>query len=775
MYRKIDPARNMLPCTDEEVPENLRKYVEEENKAEIEKKMKEKLERETCHLRIKYKDVEKKFSKHESATVGELKEEVLKAFECDVNPEDTRLVLVDTYAKKETSLLDTARLKDCDINSWNRDMILETKKPGEEWVVKNPNAITLHIFCLEQPKEDETTKPEEGEPKEGETKPEESEPKEGETTKPEESEPKDVFSLCDMKFTSFDVYVDKNQRLLELRKLISEKTGIDLKNLRMLKKSSNSYDKTETLSDDTESLFYAYLSADDQIYVEKCEDGIVKATAETSRIFCYLENIRNMSTYRVKAQGFEDFEIVFDQRRPLKDLKAFIAQRTGIPLETLILKRGSENWKTEMKDLEKTLKENYLYSNDTVFVEEGISGSHNVRIFLWRPETNEAELLFRVKAIETELVRDFLNRVISKYVELDNSCGKYPKSDNPLCYALREYSYEGYFPGGFYNPAVTVKSSVSWIGEDSKFLFQVLPEPLTLPEDPQSVRIFCYEWHPESLSVDPVAKEILVNKTQPFNDIRRSLVAVHRPYVPESKEEEEVKKEEDKPKEEAAASTEKKTTEIPEDVTKMEEDKPKEEAAATTEEKPADAPEEATKKEEVVEDPAVTEFLPENVCICMLSTYGKIRVPSRSIMMAQTNEAPSWEQGETLTLLAMRDLYLRSGYSIVFWNGAVKQKELSEAEKARMTRVEASQGTTYNWNNTSYSSGYSNYTASAWHRKETGIKIHVDEDSDDEAETKTTATEGETKTEATEAETKTEATEAKTKTEATEDDTKMAE
>jgi len=260
-----------------------------------------------------------------------------------------------------------------------------------------------------------------------------------------------------------------------------------------------------------------------------------------------------------------------------------------------------------------------------------------------------------------------------------------------------------------FDPHVTIKTAISWLSADTKVILQVLPAPISLPEPSDNVHIFCYEWHPATLTVDEIASEIIVNKRAPINDIRRSLVAVHRPCQPPPAEEK-IKNEED-------------------EMTDKPPEKTPEEAENTPEKTPEEAEKTPEKEEKTPEEPeqAPVEFLAENVCITTLTGYGRIGAPSVKTMMDSRNEAPKWEDGETVTPHDIRQLYLRNGITIAFWNGAEKQKELTKQEKIEMNKP-VNKGTS---STTVATSSYYSYR-----RKETGIKIHVDQDSDDEEEPK---------------------------------------
>jgi len=105
-------------------------------------------------------------------------------------------------------------------------------------------------------------------------------------------------------------------------------------------------------------------------------------------------------------------------------------------------------------------------------------------------------------------------------------------------------------------------------------------------------------------------------------------------------------------------------------------------------------------------------------------------------MINSVDDSPAWEQGETVTPDDIRQLYLRNGITIAFWNREEPMGKLTEAEKTNTNRANYAANSTTT--STSYASTYS--TSSYWSRKEKGITIHVDEDSDDEEETNKDAT-----------------------------------
>jgi len=116
-----------------------------------------------------------------------------------------------------------------------------------------------------------------------------------------------------------------------------------------------------------------------------------------------------------------------------------------------------------------------------------------------------------------------------------------------------------------------------------------------------------------------------------------------------------------------------------------------------------------------------------------LNGYGRIQVPSVEDMLEAYDEAPSWDQGEEITLHDLKQLYIRSGIAIAFWDGNEPQKELSADAKAALRAVQSSSGTVrVGGAGTTYST--TTYSGSSWHRKEKGIRIHVDSDSESDTD-----------------------------------------
>jgi len=645
MYRKVDPEKNVLPPSDDEVPQVLRDYMEKANAAEAEKKRLEKLEREMCKFSVTYNGVTKNYSRHESVTVGQLKADVLKDFECTSSPEDARLTLFDNYYKKDTPLEDDKALEKCDISYWSNKMTLETKEPGKEWTVINPNEITIHIYY------------------------EDAQTKEGQT---EEAEP---VPIDQMKLVSFDLKIDKSCHVSDLRKMVADQFNVEPNTVRLIKKGYSSYYGPETIKYDSDTMMYARIDDDDSIYAEPCTYPMESANLDNSRIFTYLDSLSNQVTYHIVCEGRETFDITFDQRRSLKELKELLSEKLGIPIDSLMLKRGSTTYKTELTDMNKSTKDHFLYNNSDVFVEEGVVGSHSTRVYLWRPETNKAELLFRVNVIETELISDFISRIAAKYNQQYGEKPDYPHPKDSSCFYLREYNYEGYFPTGYYTPSAIVKSAVSWLSDDTKFMLEILSEPKELPEPSNVVHIYCYEWHPSTITVDEVATEILVKKDAPINDIRRSLAKIHREPPQQPKEEK---------KEEQSNTEEEKKEEQPK-------------AEVKTEEKKEEEPNAEVKEEEKMEEEPAgkQELLPEDVCITTLTGYGRIGAPSVKKMISSVDEAPAWKLGETVTPNDIKELYLRNGITIAFWNKAEPLKELTAEEKARIENSDTSSSYSY--------------------------------------------------------------------------------
>ena len=639
LYRKVDKERNVLPCADEDVPAKVREYVEKQNAEEAEREHRAKLERETCHLTVTYTAPTatdtKFFDEHESKTVGEVKDRALKAFGCEAKPEDTRLVLIDKYMSTREPLNDTDTLKMSGINRWKQDLELETKQPGEEWKVWNPNLINLHVFY--QPQD----------------------------TCPEDKDGK-------LSFTSVDVSVDKTEAVEKLRATIGDLVGIAPEKLRLLLRVNNNYatgDFSATLLDGT-VLDRTDVSDGDDVYTEVCDTPNEAGTAENSAVFRYLDDIGNRVWYTLSYTDGRTFPVTIDQRLPLKALKARAGELLGLPFDRVVLKRGNQTYKTELKEMETSLRMNYIYRGDTIYVEEGLMGSHKVSVVLWVPEDNKYRPLFEMTAVETDLVKDFMEQVRAKYEETYGSDPKYPHSADPACYVLRGDSHgdQDKFPDPIVDGAVTLKEAVVYFSGYTTLVVQVLAQPLAKPVTKGTLSVFCYEWHPAAVRADQTATEIVVDKGDTVNDLRRALAALHRPL-------------------------------------------PGTDGAA-----------------------APAEVRAEDICVAMPKSYWHMGPPTVAEMLGAEDKAPAWAEGDAVTLKDIsKSMYLRSGVSIVFWNGAEPLGQVPEAEQqkkddddddddydkkvwgmAQNTRV------TPAWNG-----------ASSWHRKETSIKIRTD-DSDDE-------------------------------------------
>jgi len=662
LYRKVDPEKNILPPTDEEVPHALREYMEKENAAELERKRLEKLERETVHLTITYNNEKKKFDRHQSVTIAQLKADFIKEFGLEAEPGDVRLFSYDSYFKKKTLLEEKDTIEFSGINQWNKDLIAVVKKAGEEWEDENPNLITLHIFY--------------------------------EQVAGDDAHPVTI----DMEFASFDLKIDKLNTIQELRKNVAEKTGIDADHLRLMKKSSNSWDTCDTFKDDKDTLSYSYIEDGKKIYAERCENPLEPATATTSRVFQFLELKKNMAKYRINVDGQNSFDVVFDSRRPLKEFCALISEKCGIPADKMVIKYGY--WKSVAKDLDMSVKHNIPFASDEIYVEEGIMGSYNVELLLWRPELNKVESLFRIRIIESESFGDFLSRAVPKYLDFVADKPDYPRGKDSTFYGVRAYPYKDEFPRGFYDPQAIVKTVVSYMSEDKKFVLDVLSEPIQYPEPEDILRVFCYEWHPSTNTVDQIADELVVRKKAPINDIRRSLVSLHQRKLQQIKEAKPEERKDDQPVVEANDQCE---------------------ATGKDEHSPSEASE---SQEET------WEYRAEDVCIIVLDNRGDIRAPLVRTMYEAVDAAPSWEQSEKISLDDIKNRYVTDGYSIAFWSKAEPKKELTEEEKAALNNSNSS--SSYSTTYPTYSYSHSSTTSSYWSRKEKGIKIHVDEESDDD-------------------------------------------
>jgi len=339
LYRKVDPIRNQNEPSKEIIPEILKSSFIEDNerrKLEVEEKLRDK---EMITLRVNYKDNMKQLKIHRDKTVAEAKTMAKKEFGLENISDDCvrlRDIQYDIPAKPikdETISLDDMRFYPV------KTLIMETREVNEEFPIYDPTKLLLKLYIYDEEKE----------------------------------------KWGDM----VSVYVEKDGKLNDLKKIVQEKSGLDLDDQILTIERYNRYNAKVLIKN--KYIRKDYRIEGKKVWVERkdpllsIEDykydkyGRDSKTKQFPKSFTEINRLKNI--IEIKFNDLQSTEpthtIKVDKNITLLQLKKLIQEKINLDLDEFIVYKGSERYKSELKNEDNKLSEYHFTSLNQLFIEKG--------------------------------------------------------------------------------------------------------------------------------------------------------------------------------------------------------------------------------------------------------------------------------------------------------------------------------------------------------------------------------------------------------------------
>lgn len=367
MYRKMEPTTatattevsacagpeegvNELDGALDEIPEDLRKEVEEENRRYDEERAEHQRKLDTIDLRIFYGNTPTMIHIHKQKTLRDATELAYREAKVSESVPLSSVRLRSYNSTTGTVGLpftgnEDKKLTDLGIFS-QRSLLLETKNPSDEWPAEETEGLTLKVIKLNE----QTL----------------------------ELEPALTVSLADASTAT----------LAQLKAALEEKAGIRSDAQRLLRVCNSDVEFIEGSAEST-LVNDCKISDGSLLYVEELKaDGLslLKQRFEAEQNTIEL-NFNNPNTDE------EDIKIAIDQRETIGTLKKRIGAIVGLPNHEFRLRRKLLN--KEYKDEDETLQQCYLFDGSALLVEKGRSlkaGEILSKVYMYSAE--EEDLAF---------------------------------------------------------------------------------------------------------------------------------------------------------------------------------------------------------------------------------------------------------------------------------------------------------------------------------------------------------------------------------------------
>jgi len=371
MYRQIDTERNKKPLTAEELPENIKRIVDDENGAAKQKKKAEELEREMVKLKIFYNGDEKPLSMHKTASLNDTAKASANLF--GITDRYTygnyRLRYYsnyndlpgDTYTGKESKSLEDLGFY---AHSYSvKSFLLETKEVKEEFEEYNPGNVLFRVA---------------------------------------------KYNPQTLGFDSVvNVYVSKYGTFGDLKEAVENKVGVPKDKMNLYREPTyNSWHAPPaTLLDalDDVDLRSLHVMEPEKLYVEYSENPaggsqdsdseeeddddnkdreydheikikkLKQKEREESPVIAALERIKNIIEIKFNLPGKDEFDqkINVDKNMLLKDFKEKIQPTVGLPLDDFKIKRGNSPHLYELINDTESLNDVSVRDGMSLTIEKG--------------------------------------------------------------------------------------------------------------------------------------------------------------------------------------------------------------------------------------------------------------------------------------------------------------------------------------------------------------------------------------------------------------------
>jgi len=340
MYRQLesDPVEN---CSFDQniIPEYLKKYIEEENKKQMEFEMEKVEKAKNMKLRVYDKLEVKYINGHQDETFREFQEKVLKAYNVTEKPENVRVrvyhPLTDSKQETFTNRLDMT-LGELKITS-TKSFCIETKRNEEIFEEYDADSIYFKVALWRE----------------------------------------NLESLAEDVLLPEKIFVHKDGTFKDLVDGISKKFNIPCDQIRLVKKSQMAgipfADVLNTPENMDKKFSEARVYEGSVLYVERSEDPNAPLLwKEEFDKDTYNFKIKFNSPYTENSEIIIDFShfVMIDSRKSLVDLKAAICKVLNLNENEIILRKGGKMG-VEIKDLRQTVQSANFVNGSSVFVEFG--------------------------------------------------------------------------------------------------------------------------------------------------------------------------------------------------------------------------------------------------------------------------------------------------------------------------------------------------------------------------------------------------------------------
>ena len=479
IYRQVESdEEEYKKLSDEAIPEYLKKFIEEENKKQLEFEMQRIEKSKNMNLKVYDKLDVQYFSGHQDQTFRDFQEKALKAYNVQEKPENVRVrvyhPLTDSMQETFTGREDKT-LGELKINS-TKSFCIERKRDDQQFEEYDGDKMFFKVALYRENLSDLSE----------------------DTLKPDK------------------IFVHKDATLRSLVEGVSRKFNIPLEEIKLVKKTQVSGFPHAELVNIPETLDQKF----NDLRVYEGSLLYVERSADPNATLVWKEEFdRDAYNYRIKfnipkhemTEPTTDYphHVMIDARKTLADLKKEICKVLKLDEGEIILRKGGRMG-TEIKDLRQTITGINFVNGSSVFVEFGqpaVLGEMRIFVFLALKKEDEDdvsshdyqelfELIINGEYTAAE-VKDLISIDARKIHGFDWDPKKLrlrEKVGNRLMKVYRNSALKG-----------------QGVSDKKQVAVEVLQEPETLT--PKEFLTIVRTWNPETLDISP-SFEIIVDKTK---------------------------------------------------------------------------------------------------------------------------------------------------------------------------------------------------------------------------------------------------------------------
>jgi len=479
MYRRIDAQKNKITVLEKEIPEQLRKSVDDEVKRRKEKQEEKEREREMVTVKIHYEMGEKTIKLHNKLTLADAVVKCADAFGVTSKypPECIRLRNFQSYNEIPLEPFEGQILtKTLDDINWfsSKTVMLETRQPDEQFPAYNPSDMLLRVIRHN-----------------------------AEDNKFSESQP---------------VYVHREATLGDLKKLLFTKFGIQPKFQRIIKENTGYGPDAKILEGDSKQLRSEHqIWEATKLYLEYCTDP-----ESESPSFAEISRTKNMIEVKYNVPPKEEFDqtLCVSKKMTFKELKELLAPVVGITVDEFKVSRGMGHWRVEVKNESESLEENRLTDGAKLLIEKGRplkEGETKMNFFFFDPllkrNKEPFEDLFEMNVDET-ISMPALREIIAKRMKEDKNIEISPEN-------LRIREVFSKSPSKVLRGNGTLKDAVNVLYNGKSLAIQELDGPEQAKGE-DSLSLFIQQFFPSKYEVGPKL-ELILSENTPIPEFKRML------------------------------------------------------------------------------------------------------------------------------------------------------------------------------------------------------------------------------------------------------------